>query len=64
MPQVPHSITVPSDRAVVVFSSDAAVQASGFAMAWDQGNYCEARSTLQAGQGTVSDGVPAGKRYR
>ncbi|EIE21039.1 hypothetical protein COCSUDRAFT_43400 [Coccomyxa subellipsoidea C-169] len=62
--EVPHSITVPSDRAVVVFLSDHANQASGFAMAWDQGNYCEPHTTLLTAQGTVSDGAPTGKRYR
>ncbi|CAL8469094.1 g8635 [Coccomyxa elongata] len=62
--QVPQSVTVPSNRAVVVFTSDQTNQYSGFAMTWDQGNYCQPRTTLVDAQGTVSDGAPAGKRYR
>ncbi|BDA45146.1 probable procollagen C-endopeptidase enhancer 1 [Coccomyxa sp. Obi] len=62
--QVPRSITVPSNRAVVVFTSDQTNQYSGFAVTWDQGNYCQPRTTLVDAQGTVSDGAPAGLRYR
>lgn len=55
---------MPSSRAVVVFTSDQTNQLSGFAMTWDRGNYCQSRATLMDAQGTVSDGAPAGQRYR
>lgn len=55
---------MPSDRAVVVFTSDESNQGSGFAITWDQGLYCDPLTTVLAPQGTVSDGAPPGRRYR
>ena len=62
--QVQQSVTVQSDRAVVLFTSDEARQGSGFQMSWDQGIYCEPQTTLTNPQGTFKDGTPPGKRYR
>lgn len=62
--QVLQSVTVDSDRAVVVFASDESVQGSGFELSWDQGSYCEPQTTLTDPQGTLTDGTPPGHRYR
>ena len=62
--QVTQSVTVESDRAVVVFASDEAVQGSGFELSWDQGSYCMPQTTLTNPQGTFTDGTPPGLRYR
>ena len=62
--QVPFSLVVPAARALVVFTSDEAVQAAGFEATWDPGPFCAPSTTLIAVSGTFSDGAPPGVPYR
>lgn len=55
---------MPAAQALVVFNSDAAIQASGFAATWDPGPFCGAAITLTDASGTFSDGAPPGVPYR
>lgn len=61
---MPFSLVVPAARALVVFTSDEAVQASGFEATWDPGPFCAPSTTLLAVSGTFSDGAPPGVPYR
>ncbi|KAK9820956.1 hypothetical protein WJX81_007085 [Elliptochloris bilobata] len=63
-PQVPFSIVVPAAQALVVFTSDEAVQAAGFAVTWDPGPFCARSTVLTAALGTLTDGSPPGVPYR
>lgn len=62
--QVPLSLVVPAARALVVFTSDEAVQAAGFEATWDPGPFCAPSTTLVAVSGVFSDGAPPGAPYR